>query len=72
MFRGQISFNGPFHGIAYTFKKGCDPAPYYVEGYDEGAEKVVLKGKAPIREGDEVVGYTDKSPNATLDLVFFD
>ncbi|WP_395517730.1 hypothetical protein [Pseudorhizobium flavum] len=72
LFRGQIQSNGSIRGMAYTFKKGCDPAPYYVEGYDQGSEIVTLEGKAPIRKGCEVVGYTEDSPNAKLEFVFFD
>lgn len=70
LFRGSITPNGSVHGMAYTFKKGCDPAPYYVSGYDEGTETLTLKGKAPIREGCEVVGYTEDSPNAKLEFTF--
>lgn len=72
LFRGQIEFNGSVSGMAYTFKKGCDPAPYYVAGYDEGKEILTLKGKAPIRKGCEVIGYTENSPNAKLEFIFFE
>lgn len=72
LFRGEIRSGSMIYGMAYTYKKGCEPAPYYVEGYDQGTLKLTLKGKAPIRKGCEVVGYTEDSPNAKLEFVFFD
>ena len=78
LFRGQIHIGGLIHGMAYTFKKGCDPAPYYVggegagESKSDGSVKLTLTGKAPIRKGCEVIGYTEDSPNAKLEFVFFD
>lgn len=69
LFRGAIIMNGPVEGIAFTFKKGCEPAPYYVEGYfPTDSDKLVLTGKAPVREGCKVVGYSETSPNARLVL----
>ena len=67
LFRGSIIYGGPVEGMAFTFKKGCEPAPYRVEGNFQGnSDKLVLTGKAPVRKGCEVTGYTDKSPNAKL------
>ncbi|MGG7517629.1 hypothetical protein ACQ3G6_07080 [Allorhizobium undicola] len=66
LFRGWSVANEWISGIAYTFKQGCDPAPYFVSGNDNGSLQLRLSGKAPVREGCKVVGYTDKSPNATL------
>ena len=66
LFRGWIVPYGPMRGIAYTFKKGCPPAPYLVEGYDQHGLELILEGAAPIRKGCDVVGYTKKSPHAKL------
>jgi hypothetical protein len=66
LFRGWIILGGPMRGVAYTFKNGCPPAPYLVEGYDQGDGLLVLTGAAPIRKGCDVVGYTKKSSNAKL------
>ncbi|MGI6853574.1 hypothetical protein [Mesorhizobium sp. 1B3] len=67
LFRGAIIMNGPVEGMAFTFKKGCEPASYHVEGYfPTDSDKLVLTGKAPVREGCKVVGYSEKSPNARL------
>lgn len=65
LFRGTIVPGGPIKGMAFTFKNGCEPAPYVVEGW-YGDDDVVLTGKAPVREGCKVVGYTEHSPNAKL------
>lgn len=66
LFRGWAVPNEWISGIAYTFKKGCDPAPYRVSGYENGSAQLTLQGKAPVRQGCDVVGYSDKSPNAKL------
>jgi len=65
LLRGWEVPNEWFSGVAYTYKKGCAPAPYFVSGHYQGAG-LTLTGKAPIREGCNVVGYSDKSPNAKL------
>jgi hypothetical protein len=75
LFRGSIVRDGPVSGMAFTFKKGCEPAPYYVEGYwDENSGEIVLRGSSPVRSktGCEVTGYTSKSPNATLKFKLFE
>ncbi len=66
LFHGWMITGGYVRGVAYTYKKGCKPAPYFVEGYDQGGGSLTLKGKAPVRKGCDVVGYTEKSGNATL------
>lgn len=73
---GQVLFEGdawapggPFSGTAYTFRKGCEPAPYAVEATYEGySEILTLRGAAPVRErgGCKVVGYDETSANAVL------
>ncbi|MNE77864.1 hypothetical protein D3C80_1742180 [compost metagenome] len=59
-------------GVAYTYKKGCEPAPYLVSGHFNGSAKLTLQGKAPVREGCTVVGYSNKSPNAKLVFDLFE
>jgi len=66
LFRGWIVWGERAVGIAYTFKKGCASAPYHVIGEFPRAPQLILKGKAPVREGCKVVGYTEKSKNARL------
>ncbi len=66
LFHGWITPGSGMQGVAYTYKKGCKPAPYIVQGYDQGGDRMVLTGKAPVRKGCDVVGYTDSSPNARL------
>lgn len=64
---------GPFNGVAYTFRKGCEPASYDVIAHYEGlAEILTLRGDAPTRanEGCEVVGYSASSDNAVLTFDF--
>lgn len=61
-------------GTAYTFRKGCPPAPYAVSGgfvagatiYDH--DRIILRGASPVREknGCALVGYTTDSGNAEL------
>ncbi|MCJ9749845.1 hypothetical protein MOV61_03835 [Neorhizobium sp. BETTINA12A] len=63
--RGWEVPNEWFSGIAYTYKKGCAPAPYLVSGHYQGGNLTLL-GRAPVREGCNVVGYSDKGPNARL------
>lgn len=69
LFRGWVVPGEWIAGIAFTFKKGCAPAPYFVEGRLDNREgpQMTLKGKAPVRgEGCEITGYTDKGGNAKL------
>lgn len=48
LFEGAISKDGRLDGTAYTFKKGCAPAPYRVTGAIEGGD-IRLEGAAPKR-----------------------
>jgi hypothetical protein len=71
---GTVIFDGKwigkgFVGTAYAFKKGCPPAPYPVKGAYAGRPgqlDIVLLGDGPIRQGCEVVGYSDRSPHSRL------
>lgn len=63
--RGWAVPNEWFSGVAYTYKKGCAPAPYLVTGYYQGGN-LTLTGKAPVRKGCDVVDYSAKSANAKL------
>ena len=55
-------------GTAYTFKKGCEPAPYYVTGQHQQDGTLVLRGAAPVRDKRScaVKGYSYSSGNAEL------
>lgn len=67
LFRGLIVSGEVAGGMAYTFKRGCDSAPYKVLGFFQStSDKLVLEGKAPVRDGCNVTGYTSESPNARL------
>ena len=76
---GQVLFKGrpwdyfetgrPIDGIAYVFKKGCNPAPYKVKGQPEGTwHTFVLRGAAPVRKKGscKIERYSLTSPNAEL------
>lgn len=66
LFRGWHVQGEWFSGIAYAFKKNCAPAPYRVGGHLQGSLTLVLQGKAPVRHGCDIVGYSDETPNARL------
>lgn len=55
-------------GIAYTFRRGCRPAPYQVEGRIRSETNVTLRGAAPVRARGScrVVNYTTRGSNAVL------
>ncbi len=75
LFRGSLVRDGPVIGMAYTFKKGCEPAPYYVEGdWNEYSGIIELKGAAPVRSKTscDVTGYSAKSPNAKLKFILLE
>jgi hypothetical protein len=58
---------GRVSGVAYTFKKGCAPARYAVEGsYDP--KTITMTGNAPRRAANscEVLGASGTSTHATL------
>ena len=69
MFEGRIN-RGHLTGTAYTFKTGCAPAPYQVDGLF-GPANIVLAGASPARDPHScaVTGYTSRSPNARLNFV---
>lgn len=69
---GNVVFKGVeegnrISGTAYTYRKGCSPAPYEVVGYFSG-DDIVLSGPSPVRaKGScDVIRYTLDSPNAKL------
>lgn len=68
LFRGWHVAGEWISGVAYAFRKNCQPAPYLVSGrYDNNTGlKVILTGKAPVRHGCEVVAYSNDVPNAKL------
>ncbi|PXA99238.1 hypothetical protein DMC47_04390 [Nostoc sp. 3335mG] len=72
LFRGEPwQPGGAFRGTAYTFRKGCDPAPYDVAAsYESHTDVLTLKGEAPVRQqgGCTVTGYTADSGNAVLEF----
>jgi hypothetical protein len=56
-------------GIAYVYKKGCQPGAYPVKGgVGPTWHTIELKGEPPVwKKGTcEIIGSTKKSPNATL------
>ena len=68
---GQLLFqgvrNGRFYsGTAYTFRRGCSPAPYQVSGRISSEHRIVLRGASPKRQGCRVVGYSNSSSNSRL------
>jgi hypothetical protein len=71
LFKGVADGQGSLSGTAYTFKSGCNPAPYAVEGRIDPKRGIVLTGDAPMRDGKscEIVGFSGHSPNARLTFV---
>lgn len=67
VFRGKSDDKGHLTGTAYTFKRGCEPAAYEVQGKKE-AGIITLTGAAPRRgrRSCSIVGYTTKSASARL------
>jgi hypothetical protein len=66
----QYEMGRSIRGTAYIFKKGCDPAPYRVEGgFRMSWHTIVLKGVAPVRaKGScEVTGYNGDG-NSSLEF----
>ncbi|MCC8957611.1 hypothetical protein H8B02_30520 [Bradyrhizobium sp. Pear77] len=57
LFSGRWDEHGNYEGVAYTFKRGCDPAPYRVTGKDAGPG-IILTGIPPRRDphGCAVIG----------------
>jgi hypothetical protein len=67
LFRGKSDNAGRLTGVAYTFKPGCDPAPYPVGGEKTGGV-LVLTGAAPKRDRRScaIFGYDNNSSNSRL------
>lgn len=68
---GQVLFQGrrvgnQYVGTAYTFRRGCRPAPYEVSGRLGSETRIVLHGASPRRSGCRVIGYTNRSGNSRL------
>ena len=70
LFLGQTDKTGRLTGVAYTFKPGCDPAPYPVRG-EKTDGVLVLTGAAPKRDRRScaIIGYDNNS--ASSRLVFY-
>jgi hypothetical protein len=76
--KGTLLFSGTYDnkrgyysGTAYTFKQGCDPAPYAVSGKDSGPG-IVLVGIAPHRDPHScaVIGDVVSGKNSRLVFEF--
>lgn len=69
LFRGKLPWRSmKASGTAYTFKKGCAPAPYPVTGYWTEDQDLHLFGAAPKRakDGCAIIGYSKSGGNAKL------
>jgi len=70
VFTGHMTASGIVTGTAFTFRKGCAPAAYAVEGAVSAGPKpiIVLNGHAPRRakRGCQIVGYATAGSNANL------
>lgn len=64
---GEASGDFELKGIAFTFKRGCPPAAYQVQG-EQTSVRVILRGAAPRRAANScaIVGYDPNSVNAKL------
>jgi hypothetical protein len=71
VFKGTRDGHGNYFGTAYTFKKGCDAAPYPVAGKDTGGV-IVLTGAAPHRDPHScaIIGDTQYGKNSRLAFEF--
>jgi len=67
LFSGTWDGRGNYQGAAYTFKRGCDPAPYPVTGR-EGGPGIIMSGVAPHRDaqGCSFIGATANSKHSRL------
>lgn len=68
LFRGAVK-GKRYTGTAYTFRSGCEPAPYPVTGErNDKSETIVLTGPAPTRSQNscEVAGASTQSKNSRL------
>jgi hypothetical protein len=68
LFEGGVDKNGNLVGTAYTFKSGCNAAPYAVRGRLDSKGGLVLIGDAPVRDprSCDVLAFSARSPNARL------
>jgi uncharacterized protein len=67
LFRGTVTSSGHIEGTAYTFKRGCPPAPYQVSGQQTN-KQIVLLGRAPVHDKSscDVVAYDPAAASASL------
>lgn len=65
LFTGEMKSDNRLYGTAYTFKKGCAPAPYVVVGVAT-PDAIYLTGASPVRRGCDVIEYDQASRNAQL------
>ncbi len=74
LFKGKIENTSGQHdkvsGIAFSYKRGCEAAPYPVTGgFLDNHRRIVLRGRAPVRNGCDVIAYTEQGANAMLSFV---
>ena len=71
LFEGRVTHQHFVEGTAYTFKSGCAPAAYTVQGRIDPRGNIDLFGDAPMRHTRScaVVGFTPFSPHARLRFV---
>ncbi|MCK1336629.1 hypothetical protein IVB38_11435 [Bradyrhizobium sp. 38] len=71
LFQGGVDRHGTVVGTAYTFKSGCNPAPYAVQGRLGRKGELTLAGNAPVRDARscDIAGFSARSPNAGLAFV---
>lgn len=68
LFIGEL-IDGHFQGAAHTFKSGCDPVAYPVEGEIDPSGSITLAGPGPIRgNGCSVARLDWSSPHSTLEF----
>ena len=70
LFRGSLHPDRPVRGTAYAYKAGCPAAAYPVTGAYSGPDTLTLRGAGPVRQGCQVVGYSDRSPHAVLPFTY--
>jgi hypothetical protein len=71
LFEGRVMHQHFVEGTAYTFKSGCAPAAYAVQGRIDPRGNIDLFGDAPMRDTRScaVIGFTPFSPHARLRFV---
>lgn len=67
LFSGTTDGRGNYQGTAYTFKRGCEPAPYAVTGKDADPG-IILTGLSPRRDpnGCAVIGNSANAKHSRL------